>query len=182
MLGKGDHGHLAERACASARAANGGGVYCAPSSVSATPAPRRVGLTPFCAPPTPAPAEPPSPFLHSEPSTPPLSKRVPGRRSRNRTISPHILHAGRAAVPTSVLKAEVVGGAGGGAGRAGRGLRSGRDGAWRAPRLWAPAPPWPLSKGGRGGGMGVCALGLKGGRSCEAPSGFGTRSSRRAWS
>lgn len=139
MLGKGDHGHLAERACVSARAASGGGVCSAPSSVSAAPAPRRVGLTPFCAPPL-APAEPPSPFLHSQPSTPPLSKRVPGRRSRNRTISPHILHEGRAAVPTSVLKAEVVGGCGGrcGAGGERSANREGRRAA--SPASLGPDP------------------------------------------
>ena len=91
-------------------------------------------------PPTPAPAEPPSPFLHSQPSTPPLSKRAPGRRRRNRTISPHILHAGRAAVPTSVLKAEVVGGCGGrcGAGGEGSANRDGRRAA--SPASVGPAP------------------------------------------
>lgn len=55
---------------------------------------------------------------------------------------PHILHAGHAAVPTSVLRAEVVGGVRGAArGGQGKGLGpAGVGGARQAPRLRAPAP------------------------------------------
>lgn len=87
--GKGTARHLAERACASARAESGGGDRSPPSSTSATPAPQWESGSRHLAPPHPdhIPAEPPFPFRHFQPPTPPFSKRVPGRRRRNRTIS-----------------------------------------------------------------------------------------------
>lgn len=145
--------HLAERACARARAASAGGVWTAPSG-SPPPTPQResgsrhLAPTPLL-PPPPAPAEPPFPFLHFQPSHPAPIQACPGpQQQKPHHLYPHTLHAGRAAVPTSVLKAEVVGGVGGrcGGGRGGRGWESGGK-----PRDESPVSGPRPREDGRGG-------------------------------
>lgn len=164
--------HPAERACAGAGpSALGEFVALLPRSRQPTPHGKRerVGLTLFCtpAPRPPAPAEPLFPFLHSQPPpTPPLAQRVPGRSSRNRTISTPTFSTRDAQPCLQVfLKQRLLvawGGGRGARGRAGARLGTGRDPAWRARRVRAaaPAPPWPAPVGGRRGA--TLALALEG--------------------
>ncbi|MEJ1285147.1 hypothetical protein NN561_016137 [Cricetulus griseus] len=97
------------------------------TSVSATPAPHTVALSPSCAPSSLA--QSPFPFLHSLtpfPAPQPIVSRGRRRRRRHRAISvPLILLAGRADVPPRVLKQRLWG-AWGRRG-AGRGLGDVRD-------------------------------------------------------
>lgn len=144
--------HLADRACARARAASTAGFCSAPFLGLRNPRLTKSCSRHLAAPPPPAPAESPFSFLHSQHPYPAPIPACPGpQQPKPHHLHPHILHAGRAAVPTSVLKAEVVGGVGGGAGRAGERTGIGRDAAGPVPRLWAPAVLWILPEGGRRG-------------------------------